>query len=107
MKLASLIKSLNDIMKKILKKENKDGELKNSLTNQNSLHSSDKKTDATSTINWSSLYKKEDWWAVWIRLIIFILSIPSYFGIHVLGWIPIAKSWTDISHALIPFSIYS
>jgi len=53
-----------------------------------------------SKIYWSSLYKKEDWWAVWIGLIIFALSLPSYFGVYLLGWIPVAKPWTDISHAL-------
>jgi len=33
-------------------------------------------------------------------LIIFALSLPSYFGVYILGWIPVAKPWTDISHAL-------
>lgn len=49
---------------------------------------------------WTSLYKKEDWWAVWIGLTIFGLSFPSYFGLFSLGWIPAAKSWTNIGHAL-------
>jgi hypothetical protein len=56
--------------------------------------------EKTTTIHWSSLYKKEDWWAVWIGLTIFALSLPSYFGVYLLGWIPIAKSWTDVGHAL-------
>ncbi len=51
-------------------------------------------------IDWSSLWKKEDWWAVWIGLVIFALSLPSYLGIFLLGWIPTAKSWTDIGQAL-------
>ncbi len=51
-------------------------------------------------IDWSSLWKKEDWWAVWIGLAIFVLSLPSYLGIFPLGWIPTAKSWTDIGLAL-------
>ncbi len=51
-------------------------------------------------IDWSSLWKKEDWWAVWIGLAIFILSLPSYLGIFLLGWIPTAKSWSDISMSL-------
>ncbi len=46
------------------------------------------------------MYKKEDWWAVWIGLTIFALSLPSYLGLFTLGWIPAAKPWTDISHAL-------
>jgi|tagenome__1003787_1003787.scaffolds.fasta_scaffold18628615_1 hypothetical protein len=44
--------------------------------------------------------KKEDLWALWIGLAIFGLSIPSYLGMHILGRIPIAKPWTDISHTL-------
>ena len=51
-------------------------------------------------IDLSSLYKKEGWWAVWIGLTIFALSLPSYLGLFTLGWIPAAKPWTDISHAL-------
>jgi len=51
-------------------------------------------------IDWSSLWKKEDWWAVWIGLAIFALSLPSYLGIFPLGWIPTAKPWSDISQAL-------
>ncbi len=51
-------------------------------------------------IDWSSLWKKEDWWAVWIGLAIFALSLPSYLGIFPLGWIPTAKPWSDISLAL-------
>jgi hypothetical protein len=50
-----------------------------------------------SKLNLSSLYKKEDWWAVWIGLGIFALSLPSYFGVYTLGWIPVAKPWTDIT----------
>lgn len=49
---------------------------------------------------WSSLYKKEDWWAVWIGLTIFGLALPSYLGFFSLGWIPAAKPWTDIGSAI-------
>lgn len=55
---------------------------------------------SSSKLNWSSIYKKEDWWSVWIGLGIFALSLPSYFGVYTLGWIPVAKPWTDITHAL-------
>ncbi len=50
---------------------------------------------------WSSLYKKEDWWAVWIGLTIFALSLPSYFGLFTLGWVPAAKPWVDITQAVV------
>jgi uncharacterized membrane protein YadS len=56
--------------------------------------------ERSTRINWSSLYKKEDWWAVWIGLMIFALSLPSYVGFYTLGWVPVAKPWLDISHAL-------
>jgi hypothetical protein len=48
---------------------------------------------------WSSLYKSEDWWAVWIGLIIFGLSLPTYLGIYTVGWVPAAKSWLNITQA--------
>ncbi len=85
----------------LTKKRVKDNELEESFLKQDIPSSSEK----TTTISWSSLYKKEDWWAVWIGLIIFSLSLPSYFGVYLLGWIPIAKPWTDISHALSTKSI--
>jgi len=55
--------------------------------------------ESSTRINWSSLHKKEDWWAVWIGLTIFALSLPSYAGFYTLGWVP-AKPWLYISHAL-------
>ena len=51
-------------------------------------------------IDWSWLYKKEDWRAVWIGLSLFFLSLPTLGRIYLLGWIPSAKPWTDITQAL-------
>src|SRR5208337_1545229 len=51
-------------------------------------------------IDWSSLYKKEDWWALWIGLFLFFLSLPSISKIYLLGWIPGGRSWLDLSKAL-------
>ncbi len=70
------------------------------MTENPTERSNDDDSVVKSVSSWSSLYKKEDWWAVWIGLIIFGLSLPSYFGLFPLGWIPAAKSWSDISHAL-------
>lgn len=60
-----------------------------------------------STIDWSSLYKKEDWWALWLGLLLFFLSIPALYNIQVapgvrglLGWIPGGRAWTTITGAL-------
>jgi hypothetical protein len=98
---------INKIFKKWnekdLSKGVRDNELEASLTNQNDIQIPVEKSPTTTTaatINWSSPYKKEDWWAVWIELTIFALSLPSYFGVYILGWIPVAKPWTDITQAL-------
>ena len=67
--------------------------------------------NTSSSINWSSLYKKEDWWALWLGLLLFFLSIPAMYGINplsgldsgikgLLGWIPGGRSWTDVSGSL-------
>ncbi|MFP3195806.1 MAG: hypothetical protein RXQ74_02960 [Caldivirga sp.] len=48
------------------------------------------------SISWSSLWKKEDWWALWIGLLIFFLSLPGYYGVYLLGWVPrVAVPWMD------------
>jgi len=50
--------------------------------------------------DWSSLYKKEDWWALWIGLLLFFLSLPAYSKLYLLGWIPAGRNWFDVSRAL-------
>jgi uncharacterized membrane protein YadS len=86
----------NDLSKRV-----RDNEREGSLTKQNEPQLPVEETPTTTTtINWSSLYKKEDWWAVWIGLTIFALSLPSYSGVYTLGWSPVAKPWTDITQAL-------
>jgi len=48
------------------------------------------------SISWSSLWKKEDWWALWIGLLIFFLSLPGYYGVYLLGWVPnVNAPWMD------------
>jgi len=41
-------------------------------------------------IDWSSLYKKEDWWALWLGLFVFLLACA-----FLLGWVPKANVWVD------------
>lgn len=49
-----------------------------------------------SRIPWSSLWKKEDWWAVWIGLIILALVATG-----TITWIPKISSWTfDLTTAI-------
>ena len=63
--------------------------------------------NTNSSINWSSQYKKEDWWALWLGLVLFFLSLPALYSVNIstafkglLGWIPGGRSWTDITGAL-------
>jgi uncharacterized membrane protein YadS len=49
-------------------------------------------------VDWSSLYKKEDWWALWLGLALFLYA---YMGLYLykdaLGWVPKWATWTDIA----------
>src|SRR4030065_24590 len=42
--------------------------------------------------NWSSLWKKEDWWAVWVGFFILLLGIARW-----LPSLPQIAKWTDIT----------
>jgi uncharacterized membrane protein YadS len=48
--------------------------------------------------------KTEDWWAVWIGLFIFALSLLSLVGLDALGWGVATAEWTDLGKALGPAS---
>ncbi|CCC81905.1 putative sulfate exporter family transporter [Thermoproteus tenax] len=49
-------------------------------------------------IDWRPLYKKEDWWALWLGLALFFYSLVGFFSFRdILGWVPTWKAWTDIS----------
>jgi uncharacterized membrane protein YadS len=50
------------------------------------------------------LFKTEDWWAVWIGLFIFIMSLLYLVGADVLGWVGRAAIWTDFSKSFGPIS---
>ena len=63
-------------------------------------HKNDQNSQKILSTKWASLYKKEDWWAVWIGLIIFTLSLPSLTGAYIFGWVPVAKTWLDITQSL-------
>jgi uncharacterized membrane protein YadS len=52
------------------------------------------------TTDWSSLYKKDDWWALWIGMLLFFVSLPSYYGVYLFGWVPAASSWTNVTSAI-------
>lgn len=59
-----------------------------------------------SSVDWSSLYRKEDWWALWIGLLLFLLSLPALYDFHLvggirglLGWVPAGRKWSTIAGA--------
>jgi uncharacterized membrane protein YadS len=54
--------------------------------------------------NLKSLFETEDWWAVWIGLFIFILSLFYLAGADLLGWVGRAMIWTELSKSYAPIS---
>jgi len=46
-------------------------------------------------IDWSSLWKKEDWWALWLGLLVFLLS-----WFLLLGWAPKVSVWVDAAKSI-------
>jgi uncharacterized membrane protein YadS len=54
--------------------------------------------------NQKGLFKTEDWWAVWIGLFIFILSLVHLVGLDILGWAVSPKMWTSLSKSVAPIS---
>jgi uncharacterized membrane protein YadS len=49
-------------------------------------------------------FKTEDWWAVWIGLLVFVLSLASLGGVDLLGWGVSTSVWLNVSKALAPVS---
>jgi uncharacterized membrane protein YadS len=53
-------------------------------------------------VDWSSLYRKEDWWALWLGLALFLYA---YLGLYLykdaLGWVPKWATWTDIARPVL------
>jgi hypothetical protein len=48
----------------------------------------------------SSRGLSEDWLAVWIGLLIFVLALAGLAGIDLLGWVVTTSVWTDATKAL-------
>src|ERR1043166_6545024 len=46
----------------------------------------------------------EDWWAVWIGLTVFALSLPVAAGFDVLGWGVATRVWMNPVEAMAPVS---
>ena len=52
----------------------------------------------------TGLFKNEDWWAVWLGFLIFLLGAGQIGGYDLLGWVAKYNVWTDIGKALVPNS---
>jgi uncharacterized membrane protein YadS len=50
------------------------------------------------------LFKTEDWWAVWIGMFIFVLSLFFLGGVDLLGWVARPGIWTNLSKCFAPIS---
>src|ERR1700730_14090787 len=48
----------------------------------------------------SSRGLSEDWLAVWLGLLIFVLALAGLAGIDLLGWVVTTSTWIDITRAL-------
>lgn len=51
-----------------------------------------------------SWFETEDGWAVWLGFAIVGLALPAAAGVDVLGWVAVAREWTDPGKAVGPFS---
>ncbi|MEM0353463.1 MAG: putative sulfate exporter family transporter [Archaeoglobaceae archaeon] len=54
--------------------------------------------------DWSSLWKKEDWWAFWIGMLLFFLCLGAAYGFDIMGWAANAKEWLDPAKSIVPVS---
>lgn len=51
-----------------------------------------------------STFSSEDWWAVWVGLILVLLALPAVGGIDLLGWTAKTSAWLDITESIAPVS---
>ena len=51
-----------------------------------------------------SQFNTEDWWAVWVGLLVFVLSLGAFAGLDPLGWVVSPRIWTDLGRSLGAFS---
>jgi uncharacterized membrane protein YadS len=59
---------------------------------------------ATIRRNWTDgMLSTEDWWSVWLGLILFIAGLMSIWGIDLVGWMTKLKTW-EFTHLIRNFS---
>src|SRR5260370_1251836 len=49
-------------------------------------------------------FATEDWWAVWLGLLVVALALPTAAGCDLLGWVVSTSVWLDPSKALGPIA---
>ncbi len=54
--------------------------------------------------NQKSQFNTEDWWAVYLGFLVFVLSLGSLAGLDIIGWVVTPKIWTELSKSIGPFS---
>ena len=54
--------------------------------------------------NQKSQFMTEDWWAVWLGLLVFVLSLFTLAGADLLGWVVKPAIWLDLGKAINPAS---
>jgi len=47
-----------------------------------------------------TVFKTEDWWAVWIGLFVFVISLFTLVGADLLGWGVTTKVWVNLNKAI-------
>lgn len=50
------------------------------------------------------LARSEDWWAVWLGLLIFVLGLGPIFGVDLLGWVAKQSVWVVFAKSISPIS---
>lgn len=51
-----------------------------------------------------SQFMTEDWWAVWLGLLVFVLSLGTLGGVDLLGWVVKPAIWVDLGKSIAPAS---
>src|SRR5262249_2633947 len=51
-----------------------------------------------------AVFTTEDWWAVWIGLTVFCLSLGTLAGVDLLGWGVATSVWLNLGKAMAPVS---
>ncbi|MEM4472260.1 MAG: putative sulfate exporter family transporter [Archaeoglobaceae archaeon] len=54
--------------------------------------------------DWSSLWKKEDWWAFWIGMLLFFLCLAAAYKMDIMGWVANVKEWLDPATSIVTAS---